>query len=381
MFLSTSFVLMALVSVILGLSTNAFANDDLDVFDWLRVEGIDNAVALDWNPDGTSIAVVTSSDPGLTIYGWPGLNEEWSVSIGAVGLPPAGYQVKWSPDGKFVAVYTADVFVVDATTKSTVEAISPLAAPPNTGLELIASWTALDWGKDSSKLALLTDSGYIYLVDIPSGDMQLQVDLASAHSLRTAAWFRYLVFDWSPDGRWFAAPYIQNPEAGDTLSTPIVGVWSTSGQFVNSSVEVNEDSHCATYSTMLFEVSSIIWARDSRTIAVSGPLGYGVCVFRIDQEMHTVVDFQGTLSDATPDTIQGHIENLVFSPNQHWHTVSQGCEAHLARADSGVISDMIAPTELCPNSFSWSPDSSLLAYVGSDSHIWIGTFRNESFGR
>lgn len=327
---------------------------------WVRLlEGEPNAVS--WNASNTQIVFST---------GYPNSANEIRIvdvataqilffevpEINPITIP------YWSPDGRWIAIGTDRVYLIDPEA-NTVESIYD---PP---LEYGGIYD-LRWNNSLLRLAVytLTDVGQAHIIVIDPEMRQVE----SAFQVFPDGRFGWssnqstIGFDWSPDGELFAIP---NP-----LSLSI-GFWTRSGKLLEqmdvdlSTSLQNPEFRC--FST-LFETNDtdvLRWDTTSRTLAMGSYYGLGLCTLNDDGTiLHQAIDESPTYSLAwSPDGKWLTSGEFLMDPN------SPSCEVRFfdVHNDYQRIESTIGPEVCSVYYLAWSSDSKRLAAATSQG-LWIG---------
>jgi len=319
---------------------------------------------IEWSPVGNQIAFDNVRSKQISAVNWQTGEIEWRISI-PDQLPDRGLSAfHWSPNGNFIAVVAdGKVYVIDIQS----------GHPSENGISVFEreehTYQNVRWNSDSTSLAAIDGDGYIDIFSLESGEITQTIDFAL--EMRGEG-IVYQIFDWSPNGSFFASPYYPN-----SMAPLIMGFWDKNGHQINeysndSPPDSSSDLACSVYADGLIQVNDVQWANDSRTVAVAGSDGYGICRLNID----------GTVTNHQVSEIGAGVTNLRWSPDQRWlaaaHEINFGRESICRVLISDVANnyetseEQIASESCYVGAITWSPDSQHLA-ASTDSGFWIGT--------
>ncbi len=364
--------LLVLVVLILSVSPLNATSDPFNV-SWSQIMS-EQTVGVDWSPSGSDLVAGLDKTGEIVILDWQtGAIKQRTTFPNQSSRLSIQFSVEWSPDNSFIATYdqAGKIYIFD----------------PEAGqLRLLREssnefgYFSLDWSPDSQSVAALNNSGDLDIISLKTGEIIQTIDVAGSEMERAEnSGTLYSIFDWSPDGNFFVAPHNLKGIAGHP---PVMGFWNRDGDLldvytqetISDSIPV---SPCSAKSFMLSYNLGVRWANDSRTLAVSGDEGYGICRLNIDG---TITEY--SISDFVPDILR-------WSPDQKWLAVTNGaintCSIELVAVadDYQTIPTQVDSDTCFVNALAWSPDSQHLA-VSTDKGIWIGTFvssePNEDWG-
>ncbi|MBW4439303.1 MAG: WD40 repeat domain-containing protein [Pleurocapsa minor GSE-CHR-MK-17-07R] len=362
-----------ILSLIISLPTLGAAQPDPLQIEWFQVS-TDYVVDVDWSLDGQYIATGNSTENELRIFDWENETYIWSYifepSSGSRYFPE--FLVRWSPDGRYIAsISGGKVYIIDFQSRSLMRMIDVSLISRDDLSNYVPHAGHMDWSSDSSRLAVLSTDGYIDIFSIESGSILQTIDIVLDPGMYGGEGISYQIFDWSIDDSWFAVPnYIPNMPLTATM-----GFWDGSGQFIEAFATTNEaPDHplCPVYGRFNYEVQAVEWANDSRTLAVGGSYGYGVCVLTVD----------GTIENEEISTVP--TSSLAWSPDQRWiASIFGACFVAIREPVSGAVVDesTIPASDSCVDfSIRWSPDSRYIA-VATNRGLWVGRVTEPSAGR
>jgi len=338
--------------------------------------------AVDWSPDGRYIALGNSTVDELQIqvFDWSSQTIMWSRSFAALtnSQLTVAHPLRWSPDRRYLATISGgELFIVDFQTQSLLENRDVLARPRDRSLDktdedFLSRWTYLDWGTGSDQIALLDMDGYMDIASIPSGDILQTIDISPDPNMRGEG-IGYINFDWSPNGLLIAVPhYIPGIPLRATM-----GFWDQNGNLLTAYETPNDDPGnqlCPVYGTFLYEVQSVKWANDSRTLAVGGSYGYGTCTLTVDGTIENKALLEAI---SMPLGTLPAISHVSWSPDQQWLVAvpvnDPSCAIRISHPiPDATVSEVVISSEDCfVNSLSWSPDSQYVA-AGTSVGLWVG---------
>lgn len=352
-----------ILSLMISLPTLGAAQPDPLQIEWFQVS-TNYVVDVDWSLNGQYIATGNATENELRVFDWENENYIWSYTFEPSSdsryFPE--FLVRWSPDGRYIAsISGGKVYIIDFQSRSLMRMIDVSLISRDDLSDTTPYAGHMDWSSDSGRLAILNSDGYIDIVSVESGSILQTIDIVPDSRMRGGPIF-YEIFDWSPNSLLFAAPnYIPN-----TPLTATMGFWDGSGQFIEAfatTSEAPDNPLCPMFGRFIFEVQAVEWANDSRTLAVGGSYGYGVCVLTVD----------GTIENEEISTVP--TSNLAWSPDQRWiASIFGACLVTIREPVSGaVVSESTIPaSDSCINfSIRWSPDSRYLA-VTTNRGLWVG---------
>lgn len=189
---------------------------------------VETVASLAWSPDSKKVAIGSGD----------GTVEIWDLASGKNiltyrDLYGAVYAVAWSPDGKMIASGGTALYIWDATSGRTIQALNdiPVFGP-----------TGINWSPDSKKIAIAHDQSIITQVINASTGAILQT-YKGHHAVVCAV-------AWSPDGTHIAS--------GDVSG--VIQVWNAS-----------TGAHITTYKGHIHgaNITSLAWLPDGERVASS----------------------------------------------------------------------------------------------------------------
>ncbi|MEP7291508.1 MAG: hypothetical protein ABI835_06975 [Chloroflexota bacterium] len=336
----------------------AKAESDLSKISWTQVT-TEPAFNIDWDSTGERIAIANYQENTVGIFNLPRRSYD---SLFSLPDDSVARFIRWSPDGTYLAATVeGDIYLFDVEDNL------------NEDYQVFSSdfgyYGVVRWSADSSRLAALTFSGYIEILDILSGEVSQTIELGELPEIV------YPTFDWSPDGQIFAAPYYRTLPFASEGS--LIGFWDAEGHLINDYIPQNQTEFrsgdfCYNYGEGNGEAFSIEWASDGKSLAISGYDGYGICI----------LDVEGIVEQ---NTISSSFNSIIrWSPDQHWlASATQGgtgawsCFVSLVdmTQDYRTTEEALSRENCAVISLAWSPDSTQLA-AGTSSGLWIGTLIN-----
>jgi WD40 repeat protein len=321
-----------------------------------------STVGVNWSPSGNNLVAGLDETGEIIIVDWQtGAIQQRTTFPNQSGRMSIHFLAEWSPDSRFIATddQTGNIYILVPETGQ----MRLLREPSNE-----YGYFNLDWSPDSQSVAALNSTGYLDIISLQTGEIIQMIDMAGSDTLRGEG-LLYYNFDWSPDGNFFAAPHM----IANTGNPPVVGFWERDGNQISAfddtqeaATESSSVSPCSAKSFILQNNLAVSWANDSRTLAVSGDEGYGICRLNIDG---TIAEH--SISDFVPDILR-------WSPDQMWLAATNGtvntCSVELAAVadDYQTIQVQIDSQACLVNGLAWSSDSQNLA-ASTNEGIWIGT--------
>lgn len=127
-----------------------------------------------WSPDGSHVAVISDDYQGVEeTYRWEvytvnrdGQSVQWldvSVKSGEIGNTVWGDQVAWSPDGRYIAFYSEDLYILDTSSRQAVEYCIPYTARAG---DSINYRTPIIWSPDSQQVIFQPGTAQAVVIDI-----------------------------------------------------------------------------------------------------------------------------------------------------------------------------------------------------------------------
>ena len=351
-------IIVSLLALLVSMDAPLEAISDPIGISWIQLT-TESVVGLDWSPTGDDLVTGLRDTDEIIILNWQTSEISRRFTFPDEALPYT-FSAEWSPDGQFIATFAHDLYVLDPQTgqlRVLREAVDEFG------------YDDVDWSPDSNAVAAIYSRGYVDIVSLESGDILQTIDIAGGEMERAenSGWL-YVLFDWSPDGNLFAAPHQMQGIAGEP---PVMGFWDLEGNLLEDFTRENladtmPATPCSANAYLLMYALDVQWANDSRTLAVSGGDGYGVCRLNIDGTIE-----QHHISDIPQDSLR-------WSPEQQWLAASQRASDTCALRISAVAQDyetyeLQIDSEACYiNTLAWSPDSQHLA-AATDNGLWIGT--------
>ena len=351
--------LFAVIALLLLAASQIYAADEVS-FSWTKVLS-EPAIGIDWSPSGDSIIFGDQQTSQIAMLNWHTGKIAWRTSFpNPSEFSALPFFVRWSPDGKSVAVTEkGDLYLIEP------QAGELKALIANTDSQDKPIYVNVRWSPDSNSVAALNWDGAMDIFSIKTGKIAQTIDIAG--EMRGAG-LRYSGFDWSPDGKLFAAP---RDIDGAAIETTAMGFWDRDGNLLKaysreSQTDTVPSQACSVYGDLLQSSDDIEWANDSRTLAVAGMWGYGVCRLNID----------GTVDDRHISDYP--ISTLRWSPDQKWLVGALNTFGDLwitAIANNYQTKEMQPDPRISEiDALAWSPDSQHLA-VGNTHELWIGTLQ------
>lgn len=339
---------------LLGFDDNAYA------FSWSQLT-TEPTIGLDWSSDGAFLVTGLFDTSEIVVLDWQSGEVKQRLSFpGQTGAMDLSFSARWSPDAQSITTFDrmGNLYILDLQMGELL-----LLKEPREEYRYVA----VVWSPDSTSVAALSSNGFIDIISLQTSEVMQTIDIVGSDSWRGESSL-YSSFDWSPDGNLFAAQHQMKDIAGEP---PVMGFWGKNGALLEAYTSENLEDNmpnppCPANAFLLQYVYSVQWANDSRTLAVSGNEGYGVCRLNID----------GTIDQyLIPD---GYATTLRWSPDQKWLAASRridgSCSVWLSVAAQNYQTvAMQVDTPPCSiNALAWSPDSQHLA-VSTNKGIWIGT--------
>jgi len=140
-----------------------------------------------WSPDGSQVAVISDDYQGVEeTYRWEvyivnrdGQGVQWldvSVKSGGLGNSVWGDQVAWSPDGRYIAFYSEDLYILDTASRQAVDYCIPYTAKAG---DSINYRTPITWSPDSRQVIFQPGNYQAVVIDIENDRaIQLADDIA-----------------------------------------------------------------------------------------------------------------------------------------------------------------------------------------------------------
>jgi len=140
-----------------------------------------------WSPDGSQLAVISDDYQSVPeTYRWEvytvnrdGQDIQWldvSVESGSLGNGVWGDQPAWSPDGRYIAFYSEDLYILDTMSRQVVDYCIPHTAEAG---DFINYLTPIIWSPDSRQVIFQAGNYQAVVIDIENNRaFQLVDDIA-----------------------------------------------------------------------------------------------------------------------------------------------------------------------------------------------------------
>lgn len=140
-----------------------------------------------WSPDGSQVAVISDDYQGVEeTYRWEvytvnrdGQGVQWldiSVKSGGIGNSVWGDQVSWSPNGRYIAFYTTDLYILDTASYQAVDYCIPYTGEMRDHLNQMP----IIWSPDSRQVIFQPGNSQAVVIDIENDRaIQFVDDIAS----------------------------------------------------------------------------------------------------------------------------------------------------------------------------------------------------------